>query len=44
MPFKSDRQRRYLYAKHPRIAKRWAREAKGKSKRTLAQRFVGKHK
>lgn len=26
MPFKSDKQRRYLYAKHPDIAKRWSRE------------------
>jgi hypothetical protein len=24
MPFKSARQRRYMYAKHPKIAKRWA--------------------
>jgi len=24
MPFKSEKQRRYMYAKHPKIAKRWA--------------------
>lgn len=28
MPFKSEAQRRYLYAKHPEIAKRWSHEAK----------------
>lgn len=26
MPFRSSRQRRYLFAKHPKIAKRWANE------------------
>ena len=26
MPFRSRAQRRYLYAKHPKIAKRWQRE------------------
>jgi len=26
MPFKSERQRRFLWAKHPDIAKRWAHE------------------
>lgn len=24
MPFKSEAQRRFMYAKHPKIAKRWA--------------------
>ena len=24
MPFKSEKQRRFLYAKHPDIAKRWS--------------------
>ena len=28
MPFKSERQRRYLHAKHPQIAARWEKEAK----------------
>lgn len=27
MPFKSEKQRRFMYAKHPEIAKRWSREA-----------------
>lgn len=26
MPFKSEKQRRFLYAKHPEIAKRWSEE------------------
>jgi hypothetical protein len=26
MPFKSTKQRRYMYAKHPKIAKRWAKK------------------
>lgn len=30
MPFKSQRQRRFMYAKHPKIAKRWTAEAKRK--------------
>lgn len=31
MPFKSQAQRRYMYAQHPDIAKRWEKETpKGK--------------
>ena len=26
MPFQSEKQRRYLHANHPEIAKRWERE------------------
>jgi len=26
MPFKSEKQRRYMHANHPEIAKRWERE------------------
>ena len=26
MPFRSEKQRRYLWAKHPEIAKRWTKE------------------
>lgn len=26
MPFQSEKQRRYMYAQHPDIAKRWSRE------------------
>lgn len=28
MPFKSKAQMRLMYAKHPKIAKRWAKETK----------------
>jgi len=28
MPFKSEAQRRYMYANHPKIAKRWSAEEK----------------
>jgi hypothetical protein len=26
MPFKSEKQRRYLWAKHPKIARRWTKK------------------
>jgi hypothetical protein len=26
MPFKSSKQRKYMYANHPKIASRWTRE------------------
>lgn len=26
MPFRSKRQMRYMFAKHPKIAKRWAKK------------------
>lgn len=26
MPFKSAKQRRYLFAKHPKIARKWAKK------------------
>jgi hypothetical protein len=26
MPFRSEKQRRFMFAKHPEIAKRWAAE------------------
>lgn len=35
MPFKSEKQRRYLHAKHPDIAARW--EAEGKKKPPAAK-------
>lgn len=28
MPFKSEKQRRFMYAKHPKIAKKWSAEEK----------------
>lgn len=27
MPFRSEQQRKFMYAKHPEIAKRWSQEA-----------------
>lgn len=30
MPFESEKQRRYMHAKHPEIAAKWEREAKRK--------------
>jgi len=36
MPFKSEKQRRYLWKHHPKIAKRWAHgkhSQKGKKKK-----------
>lgn len=33
MPFKSAKQRRFLYKNHPDIAKRWARHSTRKSSR-----------
>jgi hypothetical protein len=40
MPFKSQKQRRFMHAKHPTIAKRWEREAKSgkKTKKTRAKK------
>jgi hypothetical protein len=42
MPFKSERQRRYLHANHPRIAKRWEAEAKGKGRKRKPTRKKGR--
>lgn len=33
MPFKSEKQRRFMWANHPGIARRWANEAKRKKKK-----------
>lgn len=33
MPFKSKRQRRYMFAKHPKIARRWAKKYGSKIRR-----------
>ena len=39
MPFRSEAQRRYMYARHPEIAKRWAHESKRKAiKRRLKRK------
>ena len=41
MPFESERQRRFMYAKHPKIAARWSREEKA-AKRPAAKKKRGK--
>lgn len=33
MPFKSERQRRYLYANKPKLARKWSRKYGGKAAR-----------
>ena len=33
MPFESEAQRKYMFAKHPGIAKKWAHEGEAKKKR-----------
>lgn len=33
MPYKSDKQRKFMHAKHPEIAKRWDKETGGKVKK-----------
>lgn len=38
MPFKSDKQRRFMYAKHPGIAKRWTAEHKAVLMKLSAKR------
>lgn len=37
MPFRSEKQRRFMWAKHPEIARRWAREY-GSSLRSKVRR------
>lgn len=33
MPFKSEKQRRFLWARHPEIARRWSEEEKKKRRK-----------
>lgn len=35
MPFRSEKQRKYMFAKHPDIALRWAREYGVKPRKKL---------
>ncbi len=47
MPYKSDKQRRYMHAKHPEIAARWDKETGGKvaakpAKKSAAKKAAGK--
>lgn len=38
MPFKSEKQRRYMWAKHPEIARRWAKKYGSKPLKERARR------
>ncbi len=40
MPFKSESQRRFMFAKHPVIARRWAGEYPASAKGDLQERVV----
>ncbi len=41
MPFKSEKQRRYMWMEHPKIAQKWADEEKGNR---LGKALKGKRK
>lgn len=41
MPFKSEKQRRYMYAKHPSIAKKWAKKYGNKIQKKKDTGFYG---
>lgn len=42
MPFASKKQARFMFAKHPKIAKRWVKEGGGKVK--IAKKGRGRKK
>jgi len=42
MPFKSKAQMRWMFANHPRMARRWAKETKGT--KSLPNRVRGRKK
>jgi hypothetical protein len=42
MPFKSEKQRKFMYAQHPEIAERWTKEAKAKKKPAVKKSKVAK--
>lgn len=35
MPFQSEEQKKYMYAKHPEIAKKWSAETKAEQKEDM---------
>ena len=43
MPFKSEKQRRYMHANHPEIAKRWEKEYKkgGRVNLSTGTKYIG---
>lgn len=44
MPFKSVRQRRFMYARHPKIAKRWIKKYGWRVRRKKRRKPKGKRK
>jgi hypothetical protein len=44
MPFKSEKQRKFMYAKHPVIAARWTKEAKAAGKKSVQKKAVKRAK
>lgn len=38
MPYKSDKQRRFMHAKHPRIAKKWDKKYGGRVEKRSSTR------
>ena len=42
MPFRSEKQRRFMWARHPTIAKRWSKEAKAKGQPQVQKKRRGK--
>ena len=44
MPYKSDKQRKFMHAKHPEIAKRWDRESQEYAKASGVRKAKPKKK
>ena len=42
MPFQSESQRRFMWAKHPTIAKKWSHEGKRK-KKSSGKKYSSEH-
>jgi hypothetical protein len=40
MPFKSEKQRRFLWANEPKVAKKWSKKSKKDPKREALERMV----
>lgn len=43
-PFKSEKQKKYMFANHPKIAKDWVKEGKGYVERRSRPRKIGTRK
>jgi hypothetical protein len=44
MPYESEKQRKFMYAKHPEIAKRYEKEGKNKVVKKAAAKKTGRKK